>query len=143
MGEANASSKHFFLHTTYNSIGVGYYYTPQWLSESKSCLVTPMSILFFFTPFFFFFVSFLTLAYETELAALFFHATSSPFYVVSPLRSDAAPVEFSPYNLFRCKTPCRILNRKGEKNKMIVKVSLQGNAEHCCHLECNKVSINS
>lgn len=104
-----------------------------WLLQCQFCFV-------FYTVFFF---SFLTLAYETELAALFFHATSSPFYVVSPLRPDAAPVEFSPYNLFRCKTPCRILNRKGEKNKMIVKVSLQGNAERCCHLECNKVSINS
>lgn len=43
----------FVLHTMCNSIGVGYYYTPQWLSESKSCLVTLKSFLVFYTFFFF------------------------------------------------------------------------------------------
>lgn len=72
----------FVLHTMCNSIGVGYYYTPQWLSESKSCLVTLKSFLVFYT-FFFLFIYFLTLAYVTEYATLLYHATS-PFYTVTP-----------------------------------------------------------
>ncbi len=105
-----------------------------WLLQCQFC---------FFLHRFFFFFHFSHWRMKQNSLLFSFTQHLPPFYVVSPLRPDAAPVEFSPYNLFRCKTPCRILNRKGEKNKMIVKVSLQGNTERCCHLECNKVSINS
>lgn len=57
LGEVKASSDNhfFFLHTMCNSIGVGCYYTPQWLSESKSCLVTLMSFFLVLTCFFVYF----------------------------------------------------------------------------------------
>jgi hypothetical protein len=66
--------------------------------------------IFRFSYFYFFFIFLTPVTKQNSL--LFYFTQHLPYFLLYRPRPDAAPVEFSPYSLFRCKYPCRIFNQK-------------------------------